>query len=194
MSTLLPAPSLRDVLPVESPARGRAEHFAVRKLTASDSAAFKAIRLEALAHEGHLFGPTYEKESAIADEHWWRERCTETPESCMFGLFDKSNTLIGIMGVKSWEKDATGETAVWWTAFVRKAGYRGRGLAAQLYAEREAWTKARYQRVRILIRESNVRAIAIHEKHGAVHTQTELIDWPGRPTVPWRWYEKQLHP
>jgi RimJ/RimL family protein N-acetyltransferase len=94
----------------------------------------------------------------------------------MFGLFENSATLVGIMGVQRWEKDESGATAVWWTAFVRPAGYRGHGLAAQLYAEREAWTKARYQRVRILIRESNTRAIAIHEKHGAVHIQTEFIE------------------
>lgn len=194
MSALLPTPSFREVLPVESPVLGNAEQFTVRKLNANDSAAFKVIRLEALKNEGHLFGPTYEKENAILDDQWWRERCTETLESCMFGLFDKSNRLIGIMGVKKWETDETEETAVWWTAFVRKEGYRGHGFAAKLYEEREKWTKKRFKRVKFLILESNARSIAIHEKRGAVHTHTELMEWPSRPTVPWRWYEKQLQP
>ena len=189
MSSLFPKPAISEASPVVD--SHEAKQFTVRILSANDGNAFRAIRLEALKNEGHLFGPTYEKENAITDTQSWRERCSETKDSCFFGLFDKGN-LIGIMGTKKWDKDNTGETALWWSAFLKKE-YRGQGLATHLYESREQWTiEHQFKRAVFFILDGNRRSTEIHEKQGAKLMYVEPMEWPDRPIAPWRWYEKRL--
>lgn len=189
MSSLFPKPALSDASPIAVPTP--VEQFTVRVLNAGDGNAFRAIRLEALKNEGQLFGPTYENENAVTDTGWWNERCTETKESCFFGLFANGD-LIGIMGAKKWAQDDKGETALWWSAFLKKE-YRSQGLATPLYEAREQWTiEHQFKRAVFFILDGNQRSMDIHEKQGAQYTSTELMEWPDRPTLPWRWYEKRL--
>lgn len=165
--------------------------YAARELASTDSQKFKELRLKALKEEGHLFGPTYEEESKLPNKHW-QQRCSKTNDHCYFGLFDRG-ALIGMMMATKWDRDNTGQTALWGGAYIRPE-YRGKKLAALMYKAREKWTKNHpsFKYAVFFIREGNRRSTEIHEKQGAVHISTEPLEWPDRPAVPWRWYKKQL--
>ena len=66
--------------------------FAVRRLGPSDAAAYRAVRLEALADAPTAFGSDAGRESGIPDAVW-AERMVTNPN---FGLFD-GNELVGIV-------------------------------------------------------------------------------------------------
>ena len=219
MSTLLPKPTLCDVLPTESSNLANVEQFTVRALNANDGHAFRAIRLEALRNDGNFLGPLYEEENKLTDDQW-RQRCTETNDSCFFGLFDKDrligimsakkwckethdscffgladkDQLLDIMSAKKWDEDKEGRTALWMAAYL-KPEYRGRKIAEKLYQARLEWTKRnpnQFKRAVFFIHEENIRSREIHEKQGPKYLFTRSMQWANGPIARWRWYEKEL--
>lgn len=169
------------------------ERFIARALNANDVTAFRAIRLEALQIDGNIIGPSYEEENKLTDDQW-RQRCTETNDSCFFGLFDQDQ-LIGIMSAKKWDEDKEGRTVLWGSTYL-KSEYRGRKIAEKLYKVRLEWTKRnpnQFRRAVFFIHEENIRSREIHEKQGAKYMFTKSMQWwASGPIALWHWYEKKL--
>jgi len=178
---------------MESPNLGNVERFISRVLNANDRNAFRAIRLEALKNDSNLLGPSYEEENKLTDNQWC-QRCTETNDSCFFGLFDKDQ-LIGIMSAKKWDGDKEERTVLWGSVYL-KPEYRGRKIAEKLYKTRLEWTKRnpnQFKRAVFFIHEANIRSREIHEKQGAKYMFTRPMQWwANGPIAPWHWYEKEL--
>jgi len=162
----------------------------VRALDPRDAAAYRELRLYAVKTEGELFGPWYEDELAFPPEYW-TDRVMETPERCLFGLFDTFR-LVGSMSVRRHEADPSGKTALWSAAFIHR-DYRGQGHGEDLYSAREAWTIDHgYTTVAVMVHADNARSTEIIVKRGAVRVSSELNAWPGRHKGPWHWYHLAL--
>jgi hypothetical protein len=162
-----------------------------RALTAADTGAFRAIRLKSLQTEPVYLGVPYEDEAKHTAQQW-RERCTETPEHCFFGLFHGPK-LIGLVVADRWAEDPSGKTALWKSAYFDPE-YRGQKIALPMYLAREKWTRRRFDRAVFFIRDGNRRSTEIHIKNGARYLFTRQMSWGDRPPAPWHWYEKSLRP
>lgn len=162
-----------------------------RALNPADADAFRTLRLETLISYGEVFAKYYEN-MVERPADFWAEFCTETPDKCLFGLFD-AGRLVGVMGVEKWERDKKERTALWTYAYLQPA-YRGQKNAQSLYAAREDWTKNKggYKRAVLSILEERGRSIDIHAKNGARFLFAESLQWYDGPAATWHWYEKIL--
>jgi len=150
-----------------------------RRLTISDADAFKNLRLYALKTEGRYFSASLEQEASYSAAQW-AELCRETPEKCVFGLFD-GKRLVGFMMARRQDEN----TAYWGSAYIHP-DYRGRGPGRSLYALREEWTRERgFTRAVFNFFDHCSRSRAIHVSRGAryTHTQGNL-----------HWYEVDIPP
>jgi RimJ/RimL family protein N-acetyltransferase len=144
----------------------------IRPLTGNDSAAYRALRQRILAlGDGRCFSDSYIREKQLKTEHAWREWCTERPDHCIFGTFDKT-ALIGVMMVTQY--DSVGDDTVEWEAVWLEPRYRRVGIAKLAYQMAQQWTELRgYRRVVGFIRTDNQRARDIFERLGGRYISTK---------------------
>ena len=137
----------------------------LRPLTAKDVEAYRALRQKVLAiGDGRYFSDSYTREAQL-NERQWREWCTETPEHCIFGTFDKDR-LIGVMMIT--QHGAIQDRTVEWEAIWLDPHYRKQGIAKRAYEQIQKWTiEQGYNRVALYIRADNLRSQQIHRNHGA---------------------------
>jgi GNAT superfamily N-acetyltransferase len=142
-----------------------------RPLTPHDAPACRDLRLYALRTEEGAFSSTFAKETKFTTQEW-ADLCTETPDKCLFGLFDDMK-LAGVLLAKKWEKDIAGKTVYWGYAYIHPA-YRGRGEGKSLYALREAWSiEHGFSRAVFNFFAHNKRSMEIHISRGAKPTHSE---------------------
>jgi len=163
-----------------------------RPLNADDVEAYKKLRLHALDTELKKPSETFEQEQKFSDQQWI-ERCTETPDRCLFGLFD-NDRLVGMLLSKKWEGDKSGHTAYWGHAYIHP-NYRGHGEGKPLYELREKWsTEHGFNRAVFSFLDQNRRSMEIHIKRGAKYMYTEHIKCHDGLTEPWHWFEVDFPP
>lgn len=141
----------------------------IRPLNRFEGAKLKAIRLESLTIDGHLFASSYSTEEALPHDYW-DVRAAETAEQCAIGLFVDYN-LSGISLVSRWQVDASGDTALFGSSYITLK-YRGMGFAKLLYEKRLHWTteKTAYKKAAVNYREGNEKSRALNVALGAIYS------------------------
>jgi L-amino acid N-acyltransferase YncA len=150
----------------------RKQIFSTQQLTASDVGIFKAIRLEALQKEPHVFGARFEQESQLSDSEW-RDRL-DTKGSAYFVL-KVGRDVVGLTGVvTSWEDPSQ---AVLIASYIQKE-HRGKGGSSLLYEARLNWAMANgFSEVVVSHRASNEASKRANQKHGFEYSHSEQHVW-----------------
>jgi RimJ/RimL family protein N-acetyltransferase len=147
-----------------------------RQLTPADWEANREIRLEALAEcPGNYFTPLAEAEAR--SEAQWRAMLAD-PDRAVFGLYD-GDALAGVTAIYiARDVDPDGSAAGLAMSYIRPE-WRGRGLAALLYAARLDWARQRgVTRVGVSHRASNEPSRRAIERQGFTRIGAEPYDWP----------------
>ncbi len=148
-------------------------NYSIRQFAAEDVAAYKRIRLEALATEPGMFGNSHAMEAAMPHQDWVNR--IVHPEHARFGLYC-NDELIGLTAIII---NAENPAEAYMTqSYIRKA-HRGKGLSAMLYDARIVWAKAKgVKLLTISHRKSNLASKAANQHYGFVYHHTESRTWP----------------
>ena len=137
----------------------------IRRLSASDAAAFQALRLAALLDMPEAFATSHveEKDLPLAA---FEARLAERPGHAVFGAFD-GDTLVGITGLKREALLQTAHKGHIWGMYVAGAA-RGHGIARELMQAALAHARATpgIEKVTLSVDAANVAAIALYESLG----------------------------
>lgn len=132
-----------------------------RRLGPEDLGAFRAIRLEALEREPAAFASLREAWAALPEAEWLR-RLTANP---VFAAFDGAEP-VGLIGLLPETGPRTGHRASLVMVYLR-AEYRGRGLAAALFAGVEAEARRfGLRQIELGVAAENHRALRFYERMG----------------------------
>lgn len=101
----------------------------ISSLNRENCAAYKALRLKAIASAPFALWPTYEEEAALTQAQV-RERIEPGPNQIVFGAFD-SGRLVGIAGLKRETLEQISHRATVWGVAVDPE-YRKQGVAKRL--------------------------------------------------------------
>jgi ribosomal protein S18 acetylase RimI-like enzyme len=139
----------------------------IRRLSASDAPAFRALRLAALLDTPEAFVTSHEEEK---DQPltYFATRLAEHPGHAVFGAFD-GDTLLGIAGLSRETLLQLAHKGHIWGMYVAQAA-RGRGVARDLLlaALAHARATAGVAKVTLSVDSANVAAIALYESLGFV--------------------------
>lgn len=132
----------------------------IRRLTADDVVAFRALRLEAMAAEPESFG------TDIAEE---REKTVEasaaTLEStALFGAY-VDGELVGMAGFARMEPLRERHKGRVWGMYVR-ASTRGLGLGGRLLRAVIEHARGEVEALNLVVVSTNAAAVALYERHG----------------------------
>ncbi len=139
----------------------------IRRLSASDAAAFQALRLAALLDTPEAFAASHDEESGLPLEVV-AARLVERPGQAIFGAFD-GGTLAGIVGLARETGVKMAHKGHIWGMYVSVAA-RGRGAARALMQAALAHARATpgIAKVTLHVDAANRAAIALYESLGFV--------------------------
>jgi len=139
----------------------------IRRLSATDAAAFRALRLAALLDKPEAFVTSHveEKDQPLA---YFAARLQERPGHAVFGAFD-GDTLVGIAGLSRDTLIQLAHKGHVWGMYVSEAA-RGHGVARELMVAALAHARATpgIAKVTLSVDSANVAAIALYESLGFV--------------------------
>jgi ribosomal protein S18 acetylase RimI-like enzyme len=139
----------------------------IRRLSASDAPAFRALRLAGLLDKPEAFVASHEEESdqPLA---YFAQRLIVQPGQAVFGAFD-GDTLVGIAGLSRGTGLQTRHKGHIWGMYVAAAA-RGHGVARELMSSALAHARATpgIAKVTLSVDSANVAAIALYESLGFV--------------------------
>jgi ribosomal protein S18 acetylase RimI-like enzyme len=141
--------------------------FSVRRLGAADAAAYRDIRLEALADAPTAFGSDVPRERAFADAVWL-ERLAANPT---YGVFEADN-LVGIATLAREPGEKSQHRANIYGVYVKPKA-RGRGASRQLLEAVIAAAKEIVVQVHLCVTTSNAPAVRLYERLGFTIYGTE---------------------
>jgi ribosomal protein S18 acetylase RimI-like enzyme len=136
----------------------------IRPLTGADAAAFRAMRLQAIADSPSAVWPTHEEEAGLGPVEN-AARIEQTDLQVIFGAFIDSQ-LAGIAGLRREPLAQVRHKAVIWGVFIDPA-YRREGLARALFARIASFAReAGVLQMHLCVNTENVRAHALYRSLG----------------------------
>lgn len=136
----------------------------IRSLTATDAAAFRAIRLQAIADSPSAVWPTREEESGCSLKDI-EERIQQTDSQVVFGAFIDGK-LVGIVGLRRIPLAQVKHKALLWGVFI-SPDQRRQGLGRQLFAwVRNYALDAGILQIQLSVNAENVRARSLYRSLG----------------------------
>ncbi|QVQ26212.1 GNAT family N-acetyltransferase [Achromobacter deleyi] len=137
----------------------------VRRLTVSDAASLRQLRLDALVETPESFGSSYEEEHTLTLEDI-REWIAPANDGAMFGVF-ADEALAGMVGVGRQRMLKMRHKAHIWSMYVTPA-QRGRGLGRLLMqaAIAHAQTMRGIRQVQLSVTANNAAAAALYASLG----------------------------
>jgi ribosomal protein S18 acetylase RimI-like enzyme len=132
----------------------------IRRLTAADVDAFRALRLEAMTAEPETFG------TDIAEE---REKTVETSaamlgSTAVFGAY-VDGELVGMAGFARMKPLREQHKGTVWSMYIR-ASARGLGLGGALLRAVIAHARTEVEVLNLVVVSTNTAAVALYERHG----------------------------
>lgn len=143
----------------------------IRRIGPEDAAAFRALRLAALAAHPEAFGSSLEEEAGI-DLAVLRARLAAPPPDVLFGAF-LGETLVGMAGLAVAARVKQRHKGTVWGVYVDPA-QRGAGIAqALITALIDSAQAAGLGVLQLAVTVGNVPAIRLYEAAGFVRTGIE---------------------
>ena len=136
--------------------------YTVRRLSADDAAAYRAIRLEGLKDAPDAFGASLAEDAALSDEDW-RTRLTR---NFAYGVF-AGGELGGIAGFYVESGAKTRHRGHLVGVYTRPA-FRGTGASRQLLAEVIGEAGKHVQFLYLQVTQKNLPAVRLYERMGFV--------------------------
>jgi ribosomal protein S18 acetylase RimI-like enzyme len=136
--------------------------FSIRRLSPSDVASFRSIRLEALRNASEAFGSTFEKESNEPLQYF----VDRLDRNAVFGGFF-GDSLVGVAGFCRQEGIKMSHKGFLWGMYLKPEA-RGSGLAAILVERLLEYASQEVEQVQLTVVASNPRAIRFYERMGFV--------------------------
>lgn len=128
----------------------------IRSLAAADAAAYRALRIEAIADSPSAIWPTHDEEASRTEQEI-AARIARTGMQVAFGAFGETG-LAGIAGLRREPLEQVRHKATLWGVFVRP-NQRGTGLARQLVAHLVAWAREEgVLQIHLCVNAENTRA------------------------------------
>jgi ribosomal protein S18 acetylase RimI-like enzyme len=164
--------------------------MSIRRITSTDAALLREVRLRALSDTPMAFGSTHAREIAFAPEEWQSraDRLSHSPDGGTFFAFD-ADQCCGIIGGFRRENDASTATVVsMWVA----PESRRCGIGEKLIDAVAHWVQQNDMFSLLLdVVENNAPAIAFYQKCGFAFTGE--TDWyPNAPNVRELFMRKRL--
>jgi RimJ/RimL family protein N-acetyltransferase len=133
-----------------------ARHLDIRPLSAADAAAFREIRLQAIADSPSAVWPTHEEEARRTIQET-EARIQKTDTQVVFGAF-LDTKLVGIAGLRREPLAQVRHKAVLWGVFVSPEQRRA-GLARELFSRLLAFAREEgVLQIQLCVNAENVRA------------------------------------
>jgi RimJ/RimL family protein N-acetyltransferase len=136
---------------------------AVRLLAAGDAAAYRALRLAALASAPEAFGASLDEEAARPLD-WFVERIAPAPPSRVYGAF-AGDDLVGMAGFLANGSGKKRHIGLLWGVYLAPA-QRGRGVAAALVGAVVAHAAQHVVILRADVGTGNAAARRLYERLG----------------------------
>lgn len=148
------------------------QSFSTRKLGEGDLELFKAIRLEALLKEPHLFGSTFERESSMSDAEWLSKL---RDSSCAYFVLTLGQECVGVTGILTSRENPN--HAILIASYIREE-YRRKGGSDFLYEARLGWARKNgFEEVLVSHRASNEASRRANQRHGFEYTHSKSHTW-----------------
>lgn len=132
----------------------------IRRLTADDVHAFRALRLEAMTAEPETFGTDILEEQAKAVE----TSAATLAETALFGGF-VDGALVGMAGFARMKPLRERHKGTVWSMYVRAAA-RGQGLGGRLLQAVIDHARTEVEILNLVVVSTNAAAVALYERHG----------------------------
>jgi ribosomal protein S18 acetylase RimI-like enzyme len=148
----------------------------LRRIEGNDWEQFRSVRLASLREAPEAFSSTY-ADWSTADESRWRARLENVPFTIIAELDGQIAGTVSATAV-----NAAGVVALvsMWVA----PQSRGKGVGDALIESVVAWANGQTaQAIELDVRESNVAAIALYERHGFVDCGRNSDDPPERRMI-----------
>jgi len=136
--------------------------FNIRRLSRSDAAGFRSLRLEALRNAPEAFGSTFERESSEPPQYF----VDRLERNVVFGGFF-GGSLVGVAGFYRHEGIKMSHKGVLWGMYLKPEA-RGSGLAPILVERLLEYASKEVEQVQLTVVASNPRAIRFYERMGFV--------------------------
>ncbi|MDO8297732.1 MAG: GNAT family N-acetyltransferase [Caulobacter sp.] len=133
---------------------------AIRRLTANDVHAFRALRIEAMTAEPETFGTDLAEERAKSVE----TSAATLAATALFGSF-VDGELVGMAGFSRLKPLRERHKGLVWSMYVR-ASSRGYGLGGTLLRAVIAHARSEVETLQLVVVSTNTAAVALYERHG----------------------------
>jgi RimJ/RimL family protein N-acetyltransferase len=135
--------------------------YSIRRLTADDAEAYRAIRLKSLRDHPEAYAATYDSASAWPDSDW-----SQTLEGlCLFGAVADAGQLVGLAGFMQEGGDKDRHRG-WLIQMYVDPAFRGTGCAMRLVETILDYARGRVMQVHLGVWDQNPAAIRFYERAG----------------------------
>ena len=132
----------------------------IRRLTAADVDAFRALRIEAMTAEPESFGTDIAEERVKAIE----TSAATLESTAVFGAY-VDGELVGMAGFARMKPLREQHKGTVWSMYVR-ASARGHGLGARLLRTVIEHAQTEVEVLNLVVVSTNTAAVALYERHG----------------------------